>query len=153
MTRRYRLLCLPALVALLLFSLTGGTAAATQAVPVTIHSEVVLGPFTGTWSATGGINDAGTLVEPTVLLVDNSVNASQLHITRVVTGAKGTFTLRLQSTGVPQSNGDFDFTGTWTVVAGTGSYAHLHGQGSRTATIAADSGLVVETLTGLVHYD
>jgi hypothetical protein len=44
---------------------------------------VILGPFTGTWAASGGISDSGTLVESLVNFVGNG----QLHIVRDVTGA------------------------------------------------------------------
>ena len=46
-----------------------------------------------------------------------------------------------------------NFTGHWVVIAGTGVYTNLHGQGIRTAQIASDSDVVVETLTGSVHFD
>jgi hypothetical protein len=132
--------------------LLGGAATpamASASVPVTIRSTVILGPFTGTWSASGGITDAGTLVEPSVKIVGNG----QLHIVRDVTGSQGTFTLRIDSTVVAvEPNGSVDFTGYWVVIAGTGGYADLHGQGTRSA-VADTNGVVTETLTGSVHYD
>jgi hypothetical protein len=44
-----------------------------------------------------------------------------------------------------------DFTGYWVVIAGTGAYAHLHGEGTRAAV--ARNGVITETLTGAVHFD
>jgi hypothetical protein len=127
-------------------------AQATVSTAVTITSTVNLNtdPATGTWSATGDINDAGTLVEPRLNIVGNG----ELQITRVNSGSEGTFTLRILSkaTGV-EPNGDVDFTGQWVVISGTGQYATLHGQGTRTAVFHADSGTVTETLVGQVHFD
>ena len=145
-----RLSFIGACLASVLLSLgtAGTTAMASTPVPVTIHSTVIVGPFTGTWSASGGISDSGTLAETSVSFVGNG----QLHIVRVVTGSQGTFTLRIDSTAVAvEPNGDVDFTGNWVVIAGTGAYADLHGQGTRSAV--ADHGVVTETLTGSVHFD
>jgi hypothetical protein len=137
------------LTSLLLFLGTAGTPAmASTSVPVTIQSTIIVGPFTGTWSAAGGINDSGTAVEPTVDLVGNG----QLHIVRDVTGSQGTFTLRLDSTLVAvEPDGSHVFSGQWVVIAGTGAYADLHGQGIRSAVVT--NGVVTETLTGSVHFD
>jgi len=125
-----------------------GPASASTSTPTTIQSSVNLGTFTGTWTASGGISDSGTLAEPSVHVVGNG----QLHIVRHVTGALGTFTLRIDSTITGQEpDGATDFTGYWVVIAGTGAYANLHGQGTRAAV--ARNGVVTETLTGDVHYD
>jgi hypothetical protein len=121
---------------------------ASTSVPVTIQSTVVLGPFTGTWSASGGINDSGTLAETTVFVAGNG----EVHIVRDVTGSQGTFTLRIDSKAFSQPDGTVDFTGQWVVITGTGAYADLHGQGTRSA-VANTNGVVTETLTGSVHYD
>ena len=127
-------------------------AQATVSTEVTITSTVNLNtdPATGTWSATGDVNDSGTLVEPRLKFVGNG----ELQITRVNSGSEGTFTLRILSkvTG-EEPNGDADFTGRWVVISGTGQYATLHGQGTRTAVFHADTGTVTETLTGEVHFD
>ena len=127
-------------------------AQATVSSGVTITSTVNLNtdPATGTWTATGAVNDAGTLVEPRLKIVGNG----ELQITRVNSGSEGTFSLRILSkvTGV-EPNGDVDFTGRWVVISGTGQYATLHGQGTRTAVFHADTGTVTETLTGQVHFD
>ena len=49
---------------LLLLGAAGSPAAASTSVPVTIQDTVIIGPFTGTWSASGGISDSGTLTQP-----------------------------------------------------------------------------------------
>jgi hypothetical protein len=137
---------------LLLLGSAAAPAMASTSVPVTIDSTVIIEPsppFPGTWSASGGISDSGTLAEPSVNFVGNG----QLHIVRDVTGSKGTFTLRIDSTAVAvEPNGNVDFTGYWVVIAGTGAYADLHGQGTRTAVVDTN-GVVTEALTGSVHYD
>ena len=137
---------------LLLLGTAATPAMASTSVPVTINSTVIIEPsppFPGTWSASGGISDSGTLVEPSVNFVGNG----QLHIVRDVTGSQGTFTLRIDSTVVAvEPDGSADFTGFWVVIAGTGAYADLHGQGTRNA-VADTNGVVTETLTGSVHYD
>jgi hypothetical protein len=135
--------------ALLLLIVAAGPAAATPGTPVRITSSVVVGPFTGTWSAVGGIADSGTLVEPRVNFVGNG----ELHINRLVTATAGTFTLRIDSKAIFEQDGSVDFSGRWVVIAGTGMYAGLRGEGTRAAQIAADSDVVVETLTGSVHFD
>jgi hypothetical protein len=127
-------------------------AQATVSSGVTITSTVNLNtdPATGTWTATGAIDDAGTLVEPRLNLGGDGT----LQITRVNSGSNGTFTLRILSkvSGVEPS-GDVDFTGSWVVISGTGQYATMHGHGDRTAVYHPDTNTVTETLTGQVHFD
>ena len=127
-------------------------AQATVSTEVTITSTVNLNtdPATGTWTATGAVNDAGTLVEPRLHLGGDGT----LQITRVNSGSEGTFTLRILSkvSGV-EANGDVDFTGSWVVISGTGQYATMHGHGDRTAVYHPDTNTVTETLTGQVHFD
>jgi len=117
-------------------------------VPVTIQSTVMIGLHTGTWSASGGVNDSGTLVD----VSDHLVGNGQIHVVRDVTGSQGTFTLRIDGsvTGV-QPDGSIDFSDLWVVIAGTGGYAELRGQGTGSAVLA--HGVVTETLTGSVHFD
>ena len=124
---------------LLLPGIAGTPAVASTSVPVTIQATVILGPFTGTWSASGGINDSGTLTES----ADFRAGHHQLHVVRVMTGSKGTITMIID---VSLTRG----TGPWAVIAGTGAYAQLHGQGTDLG-VAAD-GVVTETLTGSVHF-
>ena len=133
---------------LLLVGTAGTPAAASTSVPVAIQSTVMIGPRTGTWSASGGINDSGTLVD----VSDHLVGNGQIHVVRDVTGSQGTFTLRIDGsvTGV-QPDGSIDFTDNWVVIAGTGGYAELHAQGTGSAVLA--HGVVTETLAGSVHFD
>jgi hypothetical protein len=147
-----RLLFTGVCVTLVLLSLRSAAtpAMASTSVPVTIRSTVIIGPFTGTWSASGGISDSGTLVEPSV----RGTGQAELHIVRDVTGSLGTFTLRIESKAVAvEPDGSVDFTGLWVIQSGTGAYADLHGVGTRNAVANFNSGVVTETLTGSVHYD
>ena len=145
MKRATRLAALAALASAVL----AVSADASPLTPVTISSAVVIGPFTGTWSASGAFTDAGSLVEPSVNFVGNG----QLHIVRDVTGQQGTFTLRIDSTlSGTEPDGTIDFTGYWVILSGTGQYRTMHGEGLRRATLDS-SGVVQETLTGNVYFD
>ena len=92
---------------------------ASTPVPVTIHSTVIVGPFTGTWSASGGISDSGTLAETSVSATD-SVNlatvdlqlpggqitvqgflGTQSPVVHAITGGTGSYT---------GAEGEFSFT-------------------------------------------
>jgi hypothetical protein len=118
-----------------------GPASASTSVPVTIQATVIIGPFTGTWSASGGISDSGTLVQP----VDFRVGQGRVvHLMRVMTGSKGTITLVEDNLiGTP--------VGHWAIIAGTGAYAELHGDGTSSGVVV--NGVVTDTLTGSVHYN
>jgi hypothetical protein len=119
-----------------------GPAPASTSVPVTIQATVIIGPFTGTWSASGGINDSGTLVQP----VDFRVGQGRVvHLVRVMTGSKGTITLVEDNLLGPTVG-----TGHWAIIAGTGAYAQLHGDGTTSGVMV--NGVVTDTLTGSVHY-
>ena len=103
-------------------------------------------PFTGTWAASGTINDSGTLSEPTVFF-----SGGQLHIDRICTGAKGQITIKIQSKIINGTDNSTTFVGEWLIVSGSGAYATLHGQGGRAAVFI--NGTVTETLTGEAHFD
>lgn len=125
---------------LLLAGTAGTPAAASTSVPVTIQCTVIIGPFTGTWTASGGINDSGTLVQP----VDFRVGQGRVvHLMRVMTGSKGTITL--------VEDNLIGVRGHWAIIAGTGAYAELHGDGTTRGVIV--NGVVTDTLTGTVHYN
>jgi hypothetical protein len=103
--------------------------------------------------APADITDSGTLVEPK-LTGSCGNNQVVLHIVRVVSGSQGNFTLRIDSPIVGEEpNGNVEFAGHWVVIAGTGAYADLHGQGTRSAVADPTTGIVTETLTGTVHHD
>ena len=138
---------------LLVLGAAGTPAAASTSVPVTIQATVMIGPFTGTWSASGGISDSGTLVQPVDFRVGVGAGGfGQVHLVRVMTGSNGTITLVEDDSLTLEPDGTIAATGHWTVIAGTGAYADLHGQGTRSA-VADTHGVVTETLTGSVHHD
>jgi hypothetical protein len=123
---------------------------ASTSVPVTIQATVIIGPFTGTWSASGGVSDSGTLVQP----VDFRVGQGRVvHLVRVMTGSKGTITLVEDNSLTVEPNGTIVGTrpGHWAIIAGTGAYAQLHGDGTSSGVVV--NGVVTDTLTGTVHFD
>jgi hypothetical protein len=135
-------------IAMLVLLVTVG-AGGTQPQAINFLSQVNVStplPFTGTWAASGTINDSGTLSEPTVFLSDG-----QLHIVRICTGAKGQITIKIQSKITNVTDNSATFVGEWVIESGSGAYARLHGQGGR-AAVAID-GTVTETLTGEAHFD
>jgi hypothetical protein len=134
-------------IAMLVLLVTVG-AGGTQPQAINFLSQVNVStplPFTGTWAASGILNDSGTLSEPTVFLSDG-----QLHIVRICTGAKGQITIKIQSKIIVTDNST-TFVGEWVIVSGSGAYATLHGQGGRAAVFI--DGTVTETLTGEAHFD
>ena len=137
---------------LLLLGAAGTPAAASTSVPVTIQDTVIIGPFTGTWSASGGISDSGTLTEPTNFRVGVGAGGfGQVHFVRVMTGSLGTITVVEDVALTLEPDGTIQGTGQWAVTAGTGAYADLHGQGTSTAVVV--KGVVTATETGSVHFD
>jgi hypothetical protein len=137
---------------LLLLGAAGTPAAASTSAPVTIQDTVIIGPFTGTWSASGGISDSGTLTEPTNFRVGvGAGGVGQVHLVRVMTGSLGTITLVEDVSLTLEPDGSIQSTGQWAVTGGTGAYAQLHGQGTSSAVVV--KGVVTETDTGSVHFD
>ena len=89
-----------------------GPASASTSVPVTIQDTVIIGPFTGTWSASGGISDSGTLVQPTDFRVGVGAGGfGQVHLVRVMTGSKGTITLVEDNSLTLEPDGTIEATG------------------------------------------
>jgi len=111
----------------------------------------MIGPFTGTWSASGGISDSGTLTEPTNFRVGVGAGGfGQVHLVRVMTGSLGTITL-VEDVSLALEPDGIQSTGQWAVIGGTGAYADLRGQGTSSAVVVR--GVVTETETGSVHFD
>ena len=136
---------------LLLLGTAGTPAMASTSVPVTIQATVIIGPFTGMWSASGGINDSGTLTEPTNFRVGVGAGGfGQVHLVRVMTGSLGTITL-VEDVSLALEPDGIQSTGQWAVIGGTGAYADLRGQGTSSAVVVR--GVVTETDTGGVHFD
>lgn len=131
-------------------------AAATQPVPVTIETSRLRGA-PGTFSATGGIEDAGTF---TTLQVHASAAGAPtfliIHATYEFVGAHGTFTIRLEIKETATTDPNvLTGEGVWVVLRGTGAYANLHAEGSITGVVDenAEPDVFVRTYTGIAHVD
>ena len=114
----------------LAFLVSTASAAAPEA--TTIAATVSqFGPppdFLGTWQAFGGINDAGSFVEPQLHDTSSFVHSPVVvtfQAVLVFTGARGTFTVAQQA----HYNGGFP-QGTWQIRSGTGAYDGLSGHGT-----------------------
>ncbi len=103
--------------------------------------------------ATGAITDEGTvetrLVRATAL---PSPVVGTAQYVRTFTGAKGSFTIRLNSmiTGTDDP-WLFDEQGHWVIVSGTGDYAGLLGQGRESGTRDFANQSLDALYTGQVH--
>lgn len=104
----------------------------------------VAGPDTvsGTWTATGLVNDGGTYVE-TFRFAGQTIHAEQ-----VLVGSKGTIVLRAQAVAEWLSACTVTFrAGSWQIVEGSGAYARLKGGGAP----AVDPGGFGDICTGEVR--
>ena len=104
---------------------------------VTIQTSKPPGPVSGTFSATGAFADDGTINNLSIgFSALGAPTFGITHVTVLFTGDDGTFTLKAQIketlTADPQVLTD---SGTWTIIAGTGAYADLHGQGTISGTV------------------
>jgi hypothetical protein len=102
------------------------------------------------WSATGAFADAGTLADSPQ---GPPTRSGTYHVFRTYSSSDGTFEVRADVKIIPMAPGVFAVTGYWTVISGTGAYADLRGTGTLTETFDANSGTVVGTWQGLVHFD
>ncbi len=158
MGRRGLRLAFGTILAVALIALPVSASAATpQDVTITIH-RIAAVP-SGTWSASGGITDAGSFAvdpgghfdafggpfggPPPVLGV---------HFADTLTSQKGTITVELQLLLTPAGAGVFDVQGSWLVDGGTGSYATLLGEGRVTGLVDFSTPTRDITLLGEVHY-
>ena len=158
MGRRGLRLAFGTILAVALIALPVSASAATpQDVSITIHRLAAVPG--GTWSASGGITDAGSFVvdpgghfdafggpfggPPPVLGV---------HFADTLTSQKGTITVELQLLFAPAGSAMFDVQGSWLVDGGTGSYATLLGEGRVTGRVDFSTPIRDITLLGEVHY-
>src|SRR5207237_9821744 len=97
-------------------------------VQFTTVEQVPIGASTGTYVATGDINDAGTFSFSSFRSEGPFVPVVTDHIIQTYTGAAGSFTIRQQCLSIFQG---FFFTDQCnaTVIGGTGAYAGLRGTG------------------------
>jgi hypothetical protein len=108
-----------------------------------------------TFVATGGIEDSGdvslTVVGP--LAGPFGVTGSTVHVEALFTGEEDTFTLlwhvAFMATDDPKV---FASVGAWRIIAGTGDYAGLKGQGQSRGICEFGFGGETDTLEGRVQY-
>jgi hypothetical protein len=122
---------------------------------VTIATTKPLGPFPGTFAASGAISDTGVL--RTLNLNFSAIPAPDHvidHLTLRFEGTRGTFTVKAQIresvTDNPLVLAD---TGVWEIIDGTGVYASLHGGGTVVGTVDDAQSLVTRIYSGQVHLD
>ena len=139
-------------------ALVAALASATSATPsqqVTITTSKAPGPVPGTFTASGAFADSGAINNLSFRI--SAIGAPTFlvsHITILFTGAEGTFTLKTQITETLTSDPNVLVDeGTWTIIAGTGAYERLHGQGTVVGTVDDTVGLITRTFEGDVHFD
>lgn len=139
---------------------TGGVASASASPPTTetvtmnwIRSGTgTTPPFTGTglgtFSDAGPVSDAGTLTLVGQDLAVSSPGLAGARTDRMLTSSEGALELRCFERTTTFSNpGSIPFTGSCSVVGGTGSYSGLHGHGNFTsAFLDISTGAVSEVL-------
>ena len=131
-------------------------ALATQPEAVTIETSRLRGS-PGVFTATGGIEDAGTF---TTLDVHASAAGAPtfliVHATYEFVGEHGTFTMRLQiKETVTADSNVFTGNGVWVILSGTGAYASLHAEGTVSGVTDEnpEPDLFDRTFTGKAHVD
>jgi hypothetical protein len=143
------------LVLALLLLPVATTAVASPPTPVAIETQKPFGPAPGTFSASGGISDAGSFAN--VRRKASAVGAPTFlinHLQQKFEGVFGTFTFEAQiRETVTEDPNVLTGEGTWAVLGGTGAYATLRGQGTVTGTADENTGVITRTYTGMVHSD
>ncbi len=87
----------------------------------------------GSWESSGILEKSGGIYESISFAGWNEDTwfVRNLHTTLLLSDARGTITLNVQSHEVEfEPFGLAEFTGSWVIVDGTGDYAGLHGQGT-----------------------
>ena len=105
----------------------------------------------GTSVASGAISGSFELVDQSAVVQQSpqSTHYGTIHIDSVLTGDSGTITMGIQAQFVSANpDGTETLNGHWTIIAGTGSYTNLHGNGTFDATIYPATETITDTLTG-----
>ncbi len=133
-----------AAVALCITTVSALPASADAPAAVAISAMVTSSAFTGVWTASGAIDDAGTFARTDLHFsgsVEHSPKVGTFQVVITFVGSQGTFSvrdeLRFSSAGL---------TGTWQVASGTAGYAQMSGHG--TSEFAFETGTI--TFTGMV---
>jgi len=149
-----RLMVVLAVVAVALPAVSASASASSQ-LPITIETSKPFGPVAGTFSVSGAFADSGTMEN--LSRTASGFGAPTFlgsHLTILFTGANGTFTIKAQI--VETVTADplvLTNTGTWTLIAGTGEYADLHGIGTVSGTADDNINLITRIYQGSVHFD
>ncbi len=110
---------------------------------------------TGTWSATGVVEDAGTVVENLQLKFDEDFSNVVYGITEdTLTSDLGTITIQTITDGFTVISFDpftIQFEGIWFIISGTGAYAQLSGNGEVVVQVIPPLGINEAWLTGSGH--
>ena len=103
---------------------------------------------TGTWTASGAVTGSFAVSELTWF------GGNTVHDVFTLAGGAGTITIDVHATFVGFAAAYEYVKGSWTVTAGTGAYANLHGQGDYAATVDKSTRrfIVTESLTGFGNY-
>jgi hypothetical protein len=122
---------------------------------VTIQTSKAPGPVAGTFAATGAFVDTGAIGN--LKIGFSALGAPDFgitHVTILFTGDEGTFTMKAQIKETLTSDPNvLTDSGTWTIIAGTGAYADLHGEGKVVGTVDDNVNLITRTYEGGVHFD
>jgi hypothetical protein len=122
--------------------------------PITIHIQKPVGAgTTGAFQASGALTDSGTVVNNDF---DRHVAAyptnETLEISATLFGSGGNLTVQMEIRVTQSGEPGIEYEdGRWQLVAGTGAYAGLQGEGDETAVVDHNQGEVWRSLTGEVH--
>lgn len=134
--------------------LSPGQANGSQPADVTIMTTQVCPSAVASFVATGAIDDSGT-VTATILSPEAGpfgITGNTLHGEVVFTGTKGSFTLIQHVSFKTTEDPDiFAEPGSWVLVAGTGAYADLEGQGRSSGTCDFGAAIEIQTFAGRVR--
>jgi hypothetical protein len=106
------------------------------------------GPITGTFRATGSIDDSGTVLD-TFKVLSSEAGSSRAAVERTLYSARGTIRFFFV---LSQVNGRA--TGRWRIKSGTGRYAGLGGSGAyagRIEFLPKGAEKIRDTMSGSVH--
>lgn len=130
-------------------------ASASGQLPITIETSKPFGPVAGTFSVSGAFADSGTMEN--LSRTASGFGAPSFlgsHLTILFTGANGTFIIKAQIVEtVTADTLVLTDEGTWTIIAGTGAYADLHGIGTVSVTADDNHNLITRIYQGSVHFD
>jgi hypothetical protein len=122
---------------------------------VSIETSKPPGPVSGTFTSSGAITANGTIANLRFGVSALGAPTFQItHVTILFTGTDGTFTMKAQITETLTSDPNvLTDNGTWTIAAGTGIYARLHGQGTVVGSVDENVNLITRTFQGQVHFE